>query len=178
MPEQWRAVVGFEGFYEVSDHGRVRSVDRVLPMPTRYGPTTRKHKGKFLSLRLSHDGYVLVGLRRAGKLHGVNVHRLVALAFIPNPQTQVGHKDGCRTNNHVGNLEWTTPKENTAHALAMGSFDSALNPRMSKRLTITQVREIRRHHTAGATPKQLSLMFGVHKRTIYKITSKEIWRTA
>ena len=103
MTEIWKDIVGYEGLYQVSNLGRVKSVDRVTVAQTRWGtPTTRKYKGKILSQGL--DGakhYLLVALRKDYKSITEQVHRLVAKAFIPcnDYSLDVNHKDGCRTNN-------------------------------------------------------------------------------
>ena len=101
MIEEWRPVVGYEGLYEVSNTGRVRSVDRYVK--TCYG-SYRLHKGKVLSPGIRPDGYLVVSLQ----YRMFRVHRLIAEAFLPNPDNlpQVNHKDEVKTNNCVGNLEW------------------------------------------------------------------------
>jgi hypothetical protein len=103
--EEWKAIEDYEGLYEVSNFGRVRRLSgKVLsPIPRR----TSKHVS-----------YAQVGLSKQGVSHSTHVHRLVASAFIPNPDNkpQVNHKDGDGLNNTVANLEWATQSENTLHA--------------------------------------------------------------
>jgi hypothetical protein len=118
--ETWKPVVGYEGLYEVSDMGRVRSLDKWCPIG-RYGRV--KKKGRILKLDQRH-GYMRIMLQngvRAEKFCSA-VHRLVAQAFIPNPmgKCQVNHIDGNKANNTVSNLEWCTPKENMQHAIKTG----------------------------------------------------------
>lgn len=105
----WKPVVGFEGLYEISSLGEVRSLDKTV---TYYDPrwnhqTTRYNKGKLLALTPNLGGYLFVYLRKNGEYHSRYVHRLVAEAFIPNPKN--------KSNNCVDNLEWVTAKENTQH---------------------------------------------------------------
>ena len=104
MIEEWRPVVGYEGLYEVSNTGRVRSLDRYIK--TCYG-SYRLHKGKVLSPTKNKDGYLQVSLCYNRKIYKKYVHRLVAEAFIPNPYNlpQVNHLDEDKTNNRVENLE-------------------------------------------------------------------------
>lgn len=102
--EHWKPVPGFEGLYMVSQLGGVystRSRRRLSPTKT---------------------GYAIVTLYKDGKSTSRAVHRLVAEAFLPNPDNLqiVNHKDGNKQNNRLENLEWCTQKENVAHAIKMG----------------------------------------------------------
>src|SRR5690606_38396846 len=125
LDEEWSPVVGYEGFYEVSTTGRVRN------------SSTGKIKAKTL-LR----GYEKVCLWKQGTVNSPLVHRLVAKAFIPNPNNkpQVNHKDGNKQNNCVSNLEWVTAKENIGHAYTSGLRNSAHS---SAKVTPNDVRFIR-----------------------------------
>ena len=103
MIEEWRTIVGYEGQYEVSSYGRVRSLDR-------YDRMNRFWKGRILNLHTGTGGYLFVGLSSNGNEKNYLVHRMVAQAFIPNPDNlpQVNHKDEDKSNNRVDNLEWCT----------------------------------------------------------------------
>lgn len=111
--EQWRDVAGYEGVYQVSDFGRVRSVARVVS-------DGRPLRGRII--RAWGGGrakdYQHVALSSGGRVVKYQVHRLAAVAFIPNPEgkKQVNHKDGNPSNNAVQNLEWSTNAENNLHA--------------------------------------------------------------
>ena len=98
--EQWKAISGYEGIYEVSDLGRVKSL--------KYG------KEKILKPQKTIGGYLHVDLCKDGKCKSITVHRLVAEAFIPNQNNleTVNHKDEDKTNNIVSNLEWMSLKDN------------------------------------------------------------------
>ena len=111
--EIWKPT-SFEG-YEVSNFGNVRSVDRVI---TDKNGVKYRRKGKMLSQNLDHKGYKRVQIKNKW----VPVHRLVAEAFIPNPENkpQVNHKDCNKHNNHVDNLEWVTNAENHKHKMENG----------------------------------------------------------
>lgn len=107
--ELWRPVVGWEGLYEVSSHGRVRSLDRVVEKIEWNGKKyQRLYRGKILSINLMNTGYCSATLCLDGRCKPIGVHRLVAQAFIPNPDNLpcVNHKDECKSNNHADNLEW------------------------------------------------------------------------
>ena len=110
MIEEWRPIVGYEGLYEVSSYGRVRSLD--MYVKARYG-NYRLHKGKVLSPG-EKNGYLFVNLSCNGKHNTITVHRLVAQVFLPNPDNlpEVNHKDEDKTNNNADNLEWCDRKYN------------------------------------------------------------------
>lgn len=103
--ERWMPVAGFEGYYEVSDRGRVRGVDRTVRCR---GVGLRKIRGKNRPAQKRSNGYLYVTLCKHGVRQQLSVHRLVAEAFIPNPKNlpQVNHKDENKANNSADNLEW------------------------------------------------------------------------
>ena len=106
MEEIWRPVKEYEGYYEVSNLGRVRSIDRVVVDTVRN--CERLLKGKVLIQRDNSNGYKGVMFCKEHKLYNKYVHRLVAEAFLPNQDDlpQVNHKDEDKSNNRVDNLEW------------------------------------------------------------------------
>ena len=117
---QWLPVKGYEKLYEVSDTGEVRSVDRVLSVTNQ---KERLFKGRVLLQTVNkHVQYKQVSLWKENKGTSYYVHRLVAEAFIPNPEgkPEVNHIDGNRQNNHISNLEWVTSGENSLHASKTG----------------------------------------------------------
>ena len=111
IEEIWRPVVGYEGLYEVSSYGRVRSLDRYVEYSN---GRICLHKGKVLSPVKSNLGYLLVSLYLNKNMKIITVHKLVAQAFIENPDNlpEINHKDEDKTNNSVDNLEWCTRKYN------------------------------------------------------------------
>lgn len=102
--EVWKDVVGYEGFYQVSNYGNVRSVDRIVQCSN----SKRFYKGRSISRCVDDKGYARVLLSVSGKHESCQVHRLVAKAFIDNPDDlpEVNHKDENPLNNHCDNLEW------------------------------------------------------------------------
>lgn len=108
MIEEWRTIVGYEGLYEVSSLGRVRSLDR-------YDSRNHFRRGRILKLSYDTVGYLIVGLHSNGKAKIYLVHRLVAQAFIPNPDNlpEVNHIDEDKTNNRVDNLEMCNREYNS-----------------------------------------------------------------
>lgn len=115
MEEIWKPVKGYEPLYEVSNFGRIRSKDRTVHCAD---GRTRKFKGQIVAHGSHPRGYLKIGLSNLAKVDRLFVHRLVADAFIPNPENKefVNHIDGVKTNNKADNLEWVTAQENTDHA--------------------------------------------------------------
>lgn len=119
--EIWKPVVGHEGSYEVSNLGRVRSLDRDITIQTRWGMSaTRSLKGRVLRHTDNGTGYLQVQLCDSAGRHPMLVHRLVAAAFVGRADGRefVNHIDGNKTNNTAANLEWCTRTENMLHAHA------------------------------------------------------------
>lgn len=148
MSEQWKSVSGYGGYYEVSDHGRVRS----FPRATTPGGILKPGKS---------NGYMTVALHTHGKRKTMGVHRLVAIAFIGEPpfdDAQVNHKDGDRSNNHVDNLEWVSIKDNIRHGI---NILQSINPRRREKLTPDQVRDIRQRRSRGVLLRELAMEYGV-----------------
>jgi hypothetical protein len=117
----WKPVNGYEGLYEVSDSGEVRSCDRYIKTDIRHVKSCLI-KGKILFQNLKANGYKTVDLSKEGKVKTTSVHRIVAEAFLPNHDGLrfVNHKDSNRTNNAVSNLEWVTSSENRLHGMEKG----------------------------------------------------------
>jgi hypothetical protein len=126
--EIWKDIEGFEGLYQVSNLGRVKSLDVIQNLKHSSGTEyTRFKKGRILRPEQSDRvaPYVIYYLKKDGKRHFGKAHRLVAKAFIPNPENKkvVNHLDCNPKNNAVENLEWATHSENTKHAYDNGRID-------------------------------------------------------
>jgi hypothetical protein len=157
--EEWRpvTVAGLGDFYEVSNLGRVRGLDRIC-----YGLRARRIDGKILRPSTNKFGYPNVNLSRDGKYTSIHVHRLVALAFIPNPLKlpMVNHIDGDKSNPRATNLEWTTDRLNKQHAIDIGRIT-----RYKKLLTSEEVAEIRSLR-GTMTQAEIAKRFGVTQTNI------------
>lgn len=169
MPEIWKSVVGFETLYEVSDHGRVRSVLRL---------DSRKHKRGGHPMKLYQNGrdYLVVKLTRDGKSKLRKVHQLVLEAFVgPRPEGAIGcHSDDVKLNNLLTNLYWGTSADNGADRVK--NFRAARGERNGGggKLEAAQVLKIReRLNTEQGTA--LAREFGVSKGTIYDIRNRRSW---
>lgn len=165
--EKWLSVKGYEGIYEVSDHGNVRSLDRLVWNKANH--KFQKTKGIVLKPKKSKFGYLIVTLYDAqsnSKMH--LVHRLVMRTFFGELSTRkyVNHIDGNKENNHLSNLEWCTPGENNRHAFETGLKKSGGDRKQAK-LTNENVSEARklyasRHYSMG----ELAIKYGVSEKAI------------
>lgn len=119
MQEIWKDIEGYEGSYQVSNLGRVRSLTRKVKTFNGF----RLTKGKLLKPLKTNRNYFRVDLKRNQKDKYVSVHRLVAEAFLPNPNNlpEVNHKDSNPSNNNVKNLEWCTQSHNIKYAYKYGN---------------------------------------------------------
>jgi len=121
--EIWKDVVGYEGYYQVSSLGRVKSLSRQFHV-SKFTPKGRMTKEIILKHKLNNDGYAISVLHKDGKRLQTGLHRIVASAFLENKdgKKEVNHKDGNKLNNSPDNLEWCDRGENVRH-----SFEKGLN---------------------------------------------------
>ena len=175
MTEEWRPVVGYEGLYEVSSVGRVRSLHRVIQ---RRNHSPQTIAARILKCRLSR-GYPMVSLWRHNHGRSPKVHVLMAAAFIgPRPDRMfVLHNDDVRTNNVLSNLRYGTRVDNAADAMRHGSFHFGEAHHQSK-LTREQVVEMRRLHRQGIGYRRLGKRFGVSRMTARSVVLRLTWQTA
>lgn len=175
--EMWADIPGYEGWYQVSTWGVVRSVDRTIFYED---GRIQKHRGKTMSTSSKgKNKYAVVGLCKNRKTRFEYVHRLVAMTFIPNTENkrEVNHKDGNKRNNRLTNLEWTSSSENKRHAVAAGVL---FNPRPKRgreaggKLTDDAVRFIRAESGKRST-RELARLFGVCRRTIVSVIRGNTW---
>lgn len=165
--ECWKSIAGYEGYYEVSDLGQVRS----LP---------RKGSPRFFLLRQGNKcGYRSVGFQIARVDSTFSVHQLVARAFIPNPRDlfEVNHLNGNKADNRACNLDWCTRSENVQHAFDNG-FKFGLKGESHPRALLTDeaVRQIRaKFRPRVYTRSMLAREYGVKPRTIKAVISRQLW---
>ena len=173
--EVWKDIQGYEGFYQVSNFGEVKSLDRYLF--TNNGKK-RKFIGKQLKKDKSNCGYFRVQLWKNQIKKSESIHRLVAFAFINNidNKTQVNHKNGLKSDNCVENLEWSTSSENMQH-----SYDNGFNngPKGEKngqsKLNEENVFEIRKMLDLKIKQIIIAKNFGVSISTISHIKTGKKW---
>ena len=175
MEETWKPIKGYEDYYEVSSLGRFRSLPKIVG--GRWGKC--QYKGKVVkTVENPSHGYGQVSLVGNGKKTTHRAHRLIAEAFIDNPDNKpyVNHIDCNKMNNCVDNLEWVTAKENTAHLHKLGRS----NPRRGEdcpqsKLDTGDVYGIRYAIECGARNFEIAKMYSVSQSTIGDIVSGRTW---
>ncbi|WP_405101481.1 NUMOD4 domain-containing protein [Oceanobacillus sp. FSL H7-0719] len=168
----WKDIKGYEGLYQVSKWGRVKSLKRKNLAGTYM-------KERMFDVYPNNQGYYMVKLSKEGKGRDVSVHRLVAETFIPNPDNkpQVNHIDGNPMNNKVTNLEWVTPQENIDHAWDTGLNKNRGEAHSNAKLNEEKVKEIRSLHRLDIySVKELSEKFKVSIGAIYNVISYRTWK--
>ena len=174
--EQWKNIAEYEGRYQVSDHGRIRSLNRRV---VRNDGVTLRLKGKIKKQGKHRQGYMLIDLSKAGEKKTYLVHRLVAEAFVDNPKDklEVNHKDGDKKNNHARSLEWCTPQENSLHTYHTELRDrprGELNGR--SKLNRFQVKRVRLMRQLGTTYAETGRIFKLNPVTIRDVCLRKLWK--
>lgn len=165
MKEIWKGIDGYEEFYQVSNLGRVKSLDRVIKK-SKYSYMI---KGKVFKTSLNNKGYAQTELTKGGKRKYFKVHRLVALHFLPNENASdltVNHIDGNKLNNEVNNLEWCTLEENMWHA-----YKNNLKFRKYSDENIKEIRDL--YKNTNLTQKEIGNIYGINKSYIGSIVRNQ-----
>jgi len=167
MNEKWRDIAGYEGIYQVSSLGHVKRIAR--------GQGT--YLGLVLRPNYRTNGYTSVELWKNAKNKRVSVHRLVASAFVPNPNNFpiVNHLNSIRDDNRSENLEWANQSMNNLHAAKKhGAYRGEKNGRSI--LTREQVMKIRAMDGDGIGPTEIGKQFGITKCHAWLVTHRRIWK--
>lgn len=169
---RWKWVKRFRGVYKISDDGKVKSVGRFVK--------GKANKPRWISTKLltafdGGRGYLFVNLCRNNRWRKTAIARLVAEAFVPNPENkpEVNHKDFGITNNYYTNLEWLTRPEHVAHTKAGGRYIG--RRRHGMKLTKRKVRLIKDRLAAGERQKDIAADFNVGQPTISEINTGRTW---
>ena len=180
MKERWTDIDGYEGYYEVSNLGRVRSVPRVGKRHMNGKVFERRAKGKLLKLDCSRK-YMRVFLAKDGSTTTHYVHRLVAKAYCENPDNkkEVNHIDSNRANNAADNLEWVTRAENVAHHVSSKAQLSHVGENHYKsKLTNDDVRRMRMLYDSGkAKQRDLVEEYGLTYSSVHHIVHRNTWKS-
>ena len=170
--EEWKDIDGFDGVYKVSNHGKIISY---LTNP------------KLLAGTINESGYRYANLRKMNQTKCLRWHRIVAKAFLPNPNNlpEINHIDGNKLNNCVSNLEWCTRKQNMVHAKENGLMPSDVDAKhlykkgesnIKSKLKKNEVLEIRRmYKLGGCTHRDLAKHFGISRGHVSRVLSKHVW---
>lgn len=173
--EIWKDIPGYEGWYQGSSLGRIRSLNRWV---NGKNGTKAKRTGKILKPVILDGRYYAVSICNNGKKKVIKIHRLVAETFISNPNNkpQINHIDCDIRNNNVKNLEWCTALENNRHMV----INDRANPPIGERngiskLTRNDVIQIRKRIANGEIQRHLAFEYGVSPAQINRIKSGERW---
>lgn len=169
--EIWKAVVGYEGIYEVSSLGRVRSLDRVVKHPK---GGYANLKSKVISQKVRNNGYLEVCLHSLGITKSLLVHRIVANSFIINidNKPQINHINAIKDDNRIDNLEWVTDFENQVHKTnnKLNPFGENHKKSKLKEFEVLSIRESNENNNL------IAKKFNVSRRLISSIKNRKIWK--
>jgi hypothetical protein len=165
--EIWKPVVGYEDIYNVSCFGRIKRIKTKIYSVKR---NCYVWKNEHIIAQNTHI-YKQFSIRANGKMYALKIHRVIAEAFIPNPENKpcVNHINGIKTDNRIENLEWCTFSENTKHAYSNGLIQVG-------KLKEYQVLEIFKRAHNGENLTNIAKEFNVHKSNISDIKNKKIWK--
>lgn len=185
LNEEFRNIKGYEKIYQVSNYGRIKSLERYRVLPN---GGIWKIKNKILKSHYANGNYLFVALYNGVKRQ-LSVHRLVGQAFIPNPNNlpEINHIDCIRNNNIVTNLEWCDRSYNTKYAFKYGTkkmpdklkkmiknFDGENNP--NSKLKKEDVIDIRKQISNGIFYKKIAQQYNLHPDYIFLIKNRKIWK--
>lgn len=175
----YKDIKGYEGLYAVDENGNVWSYEKTSPIGKNGGVVNRGG----LILKPSQQGrtkHQRVMLFKNGKRKSYLIHRLVAQAFIPNPENLplINHKDCDPTNNHISNLEWCTAKQNSIHAYQNGRWippNQKGSANSNCIFTDDDIKQIRKLHESIGSCAEIARQYKVNPKTINQIVNRKRW---
>lgn len=177
MLETWKPVIGYEGIYEVSNLGRVKSLARVKSCG--HPGSKQLTKERLMTIREDRNGYKRVKLSKDGKSKLITLHRIVAMSFVDNPlnKNEVNHIDGNKNNNIPSNLEWVTRSENVQHAFNK-KLKLAIKGEVNNnaKLTESDVKEIRELRKEGLTLRSIADKYKITAANVSEIVNYKTWK--
>lgn len=180
MKEIWKKIEykNIPLIYEVSNLGRIRRIAHELKVKNQFGEFPTKRKEKYMRFTNNSNGYPMFRPQRNKEKQVHVVHRIVATAFIPNPENKpcVNHKDFDKTNNRLSNLEWVTYRENTLHATQNGVLVSYKGRESNlAKYTEEQVKEVYSLCKSGLSQSEAGVVVGMPRPTVASIMQKVSW---
>lgn len=175
MEEIWKDITGYEGYYQISNFGRVKSLSRKI-ISEQYPKYYRNTEERILKQSIGKRGYFTVTLKKDGIGSTKTVHRLIALEFIPNPNNfrEINHINCDKLDNDIINLEWVSPKENTQRAWKNGRCSKS--PKSGKdKYDVSFVLKIKEFINKGYKNKDIAEIFSVKPGWVSSIRNGYIW---
>lgn len=180
MKEKWKSISGYEGIYTVSNHGRVKSLSRVVVSESGIGKgCSRLLPERILKQhRVGSGGYLAVGLHKKKIAITKTVHRLVFDAFVENPLglPEVNHKDGNKDNCRDTNLEPATRQSNCQHAVETGLIKIRGEDNFFAKLNSKTVLKVRRLFAGGMSQRKIEIKTGIPIANVHCIVRRKSWK--
>lgn len=174
MKEVWKDVPGFEGYYQASTLGRVRSVERIQ---VRSNGWPYKVQSKVLTPTKDGNGYLRTAFSVNSKLTTIKIHRVVAITFLGRTELEVNHIDGDKTNNRSTNIEYCTRSENLKHSYRIGLQKPRRGSSNNKaKLHEKDIPFIRELFKAGKTSREIAAIYKMDKTVFLDIKNGKIWK--
>jgi len=181
--EIWLPIPNFEGYYEASNMGRIKSLDRTIEKPDektgKISYMTRR--GKIFKIRFKHNRrYMSIRLSKNGKTVGYPIHRIIAMIFVPNPDNkpQVNHINGIKTDNRAENLGWVNNSENILHAIDSGLMKYAIGESHGSAIftedNVLRIREL--YASKKYNLEEIGKMFNTNRSRIHEIVKRKTWK--
>lgn len=171
MEEIWKDIKGFEGHYQISNYGNVKSLERFVDSSRGLLKKNEQINKHWVD---SHTGYKRIKIYKDKKEYRFYIHRLIAQAFIPNPENkrEVNHIDGDKLNNSIENLEWNTPKENIQNAILRGAINKRGENGTHSKLEMDDAYDIRLARLINPkrySKNKLIALYGLGARSMYDV---------
>jgi hypothetical protein len=167
MKEIWKDIEGFEGIYQASSFGNIKSLKR-----------GGKLYDRILKPAINHSGYYIVVLCKNGIMYAKILHRIIAKTFIPNPLNKptVNHINGIKTDNRIENFEWATRKEQSIHSYSKLPNTNQLETHHKAKLKNKDIPKIFEMNKNGVSHKDISKIYNVHPSQICRIINGKRWK--